>query len=66
MQPFITDIIEDEEHCQQCGGSYSSDNDTEQQECIGCGNCWRWFHYGCVGLMEIPEEKEECKCPECL
>ena len=66
MQPSITEIIEDEEHCQHCGGSYSSDSETRQQEWVGCDDCWRWFHSGCVGFIEMPDEEEEWKCPECL
>ena len=64
LQPSITEITEDEEHCQHCGGSYSNDSETRQQEWVECDNCW--FHYECVGLGEMPEEEEEWKCPECL
>ena len=59
-------ITEDAEHCQHCGDAYHDDDESRQQEWVGCDFCWRWFHYGCIGLEEIPEKDEQWKCPECL
>ena len=59
-------ITEDAEHCQHCGDAYYDDDESRQQEWVGCDFCWRWFHYGCIGLEEIPEQDEQWKCPECV
>ena len=48
--------LEDVDHCQQCGGYYKTEDKSRQQDWIGCDSCWRWYHYTCVGLEEIPAE----------
>ena len=55
-------IIEDEDHCQECGEEFE---EGEEETCLGCDKCWRWVHCYCVGLDTSPDEDTEWLCGEC-
>ncbi|XP_064407563.1 uncharacterized protein LOC135352321 [Halichondria panicea] len=57
-------IPEDEKHCQQCGGKFTKKG---KGMWVGCeaDSCWRWYHYTCVGLKELPFESQVWICPSC-
>ena len=38
---FFNNISEDADHCQQCGGSYKTE---DEQDWVGCDSRWRWYH----------------------
>ena len=40
-----------------------NDDETRQQDWIGCDVCPKWFHYQCVGLDSIPDDT--WLCPYC-
>ena len=48
--------------CQKCGGRYLKKH---SKKWVGCDYCWRWWHFNCLGLASLPDEKEELKCPVC-
>ncbi len=58
---------EDENTCQGCGGHYDSDDEDTQKTWIGCDNrdCWRWYHFGCGGQLDMPDPKLKWFCPSC-
>ena len=58
---------EDENTCQGCGGHYDSDDEEIQQTWIGCDKrgCWRWYHFGCGGQLDMPDPKLKWFCPSC-
>lgn len=58
---------EDETVCQGCGGHYEDDDEQSQAGWIGCDEqgCWRWYHYWCVGHLEMPDPKLHWICPSC-
>ena len=58
---------EDENTCQGCGGHYDSDDEDTQMTWIGCDKrgCWRWYHYGCGGQLDMPDPKLKWFCPSC-
>lgn len=49
--------IEDEDHCQLCREEY---NESEEEDWMGCSGCWRWYHYYCLQLDEIPDTDWFC------
>ena len=52
--------------CQECEGNYENDDETRQQDWIGCDVCPKWFHYQCVGLDCIPDDTWLCPyCADC-
>ena len=55
-----TEEDKDTQHCFSCGDSFNNDED-----CVGCDSCWRWYHYQCVGFDCLPEESEEWYCLIC-
>ena len=58
---------EDENICQVCGGNYDDDDEEAQEGWIGCDErgCWRWYHYWCVGHLDMPDPKLRWICPAC-
>ncbi len=58
---------EDENICQECGGHYEDDDEESQEAWIGCDErgCWRWYHYWCVGHLDMPDPKLKWICPAC-
>lgn len=57
---------ENENTCQACGGHYD-DDDEAQEGWIGCDErgCWRWYHYWCVGHLDMHDPKLRWICPAC-
>ena len=55
-------IIEDEDHCQECGEEFE---EGEEEMCLGCDKCWRWVHCYCAGLDTTPEEDTAWFCSKC-
>jgi hypothetical protein len=43
---------------QRCKHTYEDDDKATQDTWIVCDNCWRWFHFTCVGLMVTPAKEE--------
>ena len=58
---------EDENICQVCRGNYDDDDEEAQEGWIGCDErgCWRWYHYWCVGHLDMPDPKLRWICPAC-
>ena len=50
-------------HCQGCNIEY---NDEEADDWVGCSGCWRWFHYWCGKLKEVPDPDVDWFCRYCL
>ena len=52
---------EDKNMCQVCRGNHDDDDEEAQEGWIGCDErgCWRWYHYWCVGQLEMPDPKIE-------
>ena len=48
----------DEELCQGCQIRYDIDSSSDQECWIGCDFCWRWWHYWCASLTEMPDPLE--------
>lgn len=59
---------EDENTCQSCGGKYEDDDDDAKEGWIGCDErgCWRWYHYWCVGKLDVLDPKLHWVCPACI
>ena len=58
---------EDENICQVCRSNYDDDDEEAQEGWIGCDErgCWRWYHYWCVGHLDMPDPKLRWICPAC-
>jgi len=58
---------EDENTCQVCKGHYDDDDEEAKEGWIGCDErgCWRWYHYWCVGHLDMPDPKLKWICPAC-
>ncbi|XP_062511201.1 uncharacterized protein LOC134187101 [Corticium candelabrum] len=55
----------DENKCQGCGGLFDNDSNERQEDWVGCEHCWRWYHYDCAGLSELPEDEDPWTCSKC-
>ena len=53
---------EDTNHCFKCSGVYI---DGEEREWVGCDNCYRWYHYKCVGFKRLPRKTKKFVCHLC-
>ena len=40
--------------CQKCGGCYLKKH---ARKWVGCDYCWQWWHFNCLGLASLPDEK---------
>ena len=61
----VTEEERDENKCQGCGGKFEEDSDDRQEDWVGCELCWRWYHYDCACLPDLPEEEDPWTCPKC-
>ena len=52
---------EDTNHCFKCSGVYI---DGEEREWVGCDNCYRWYHYKCLGFKRLPKKTKKFVCYE--
>jgi hypothetical protein len=50
----------DIDHCFSCAELFDDEND-----CLGCDMCWRWFNYYCVGFEEMIPSSQYWSCPIC-
>ena len=53
----------DKTYCGACHQEYQYFTEYVIEEWIGCDLCDRWYHFTCVGIVEVPDNYicDECK-----
>ena len=52
----------DTTHCFTCGGTYM---EGEEDQWVGCDDCYRWYHYQCAGFTTLPSSSQPFTCVLC-